>query len=130
VDAKTKLLQEAYIQISGQDIRLYSGCFDLTTQQREQVRNSIYENLNSFNAIINNPSFVKIFSEVRGEKYKKIPAIYLESAEIQPLLLNKSFYFYKKYKPELALNTEFLETIVNDYKKAIQINEFLREALK
>ncbi|HED38110.1 MAG TPA: DUF2461 domain-containing protein [Ignavibacteria bacterium] len=127
---KDKTTPGAYIQISGEDIRLYSGCFVLTPTQREQIRISIYKNLDSFNSIIYNPSFVKTFNEVRGEKYKKIPSPYIESAEIQPLLLNKSFYFYEKYKLELALSSKLLETIVNDYKQAIQINEFLREVLK
>lgn len=127
---KDKSTPGAYIQISGEDIRLYSGCFDLTTKQRKQVRTSIYENMNRFNAIICNPAFVKTFGEVRGEKYKKIHSLYLESTEIQPLLLNKSFYFYKKYKPELALSSKLLETFINDYSCAIEINKFLRNALK
>jgi len=127
---KDKTTPGAYIQISAEDVRLYSGCFELTTKQKEQIRVSIYENMDEFNAIINNPSFVKTFSEVRGDKYKKIPATYLESTEIQPLLLNKSFYFYKKYKPELVLSSELLETFISDYSHAIEINEFLRKALE
>jgi uncharacterized protein (TIGR02453 family) len=126
---KDKTTPGAYIQFSGDDIRLYSGCFELTPKQCEQIRMSIYKNPDSFNAIINDPLFVKTFGEVRGEKYKKIRSPYLKSAEIQPLLLNKSFYYYKKYKPESALSSELLETVVNDYRQAIQINEFLREAL-
>jgi uncharacterized protein (TIGR02453 family) len=126
---KDKTTPGAYIQFSGEDIRLYSGCFELTSKQCEQVRISIYENPDSFNTFISDPSFVKTFGEVRGEKYKKIPSPYLKSAETQPLLLNKSFYFYKKYKPELMLSPELIETIVNDYRQATQINEFLRAAL-
>ncbi len=126
---KNKTTPGAYIQISAEDVRLYSGCFELTTIQKEQVRFSIYENMDEFNTIINNPSFVKVFGEIKGEKYKRISSPYLESIEVQPLLLNKSFYFFKKYKPELILSSELIGTIINDYKQATQINKFLREAL-
>jgi len=127
---KDKTTPGAYIQISAEDIRLYSGCFELTTKQKEQVRVSIYKNMNAFNTIINNPSFVKIFDEIRGEKYKRISVPYLESSKIQPLLLNKSFYFYKKYRLELALSNKLLETLINDYSCAKEINKFLNKALK
>lgn len=127
---KDKTTPGAYIQFSGEDIRLYSGSFTLTPKQCEQVRISIYKNLDTFNGIINAPKFVETFGEIRGETYKKISSPYFELVETQPLLLNRSFYFYKKYNSELALNPDLLKIIVNDYKQAIPTNEFLRMALK
>jgi len=127
---KDKTTPGAYIQISAEDIRLYSGCFELTSKQKEQIRHSIYENMDEFNTTINNPSFVKVFGEIKGEKHKRISSPYLESVEFQPLLLNKSFYFFKKYKPEMALSSKLLETLINDYSHAKEINKFLRKALK
>jgi len=127
---KDKTTPGAYIQFSGEDIRLYSGSFTLTPKQCEQIRMAIYKNLDTFNKIINHPNFIETFDEIRGEKYKKIPSPYLGVTEKQPLLLNKSFYFYKKYKPELALNSDLIKTIINDYKQAIPINDFLKMALK
>lgn len=49
---------------------------------------------------------------------------------MQPLLLNKTFYFYKKYETDLALKSELLKTILNDYNKCLNINKFLLEALE
>jgi len=126
---KDKTTPGAYIQISAEDVRLYSGCFELTPNQREQIRASIYKNLKYLDTIINNPNFVETFGEIRGERYKKIPPQHLESSKLQPLLLNKSFYFFKRYKPEFILSSELLATIVSDYKRATQINDFLRKAL-
>jgi len=127
---KDKTTPGAYFQFSGEDLRLYSGCFELTPKQCEQIRVIIFKNLDTFNEFINAPKFVETFGEIKGKKYKKIPSPYIDSAEIQPLLLNKSFYFFKKYSPELALSDELLATIISDYKQAIQINKFLRGALK
>jgi len=126
---KDKTTPGAYIQISAEDVRLYSGCFELTPNQREQIRASIYKNLKYFYTMINNPNFVETFGEIRGERYKKIPPQYLESSKLQPLLLNKSFYFFKRYKPEFILSSELLATIASDYKRTTQINDFLRKAL-
>jgi uncharacterized protein (TIGR02453 family) len=127
---KDKTTPGTYIQISAEDIRLYSGVFELTTKQKEQIRVSIHENMDEFNAIINNSSFVKTFGEVRGEKYKKVPAEYIKSVKIQPLLLNKSLYFYKKYEPELILNSELSNTLIKDYSLTTEINEFFRKVLE
>jgi uncharacterized protein (TIGR02453 family) len=120
----------AYIQLSGEDVRLYSGCFALDPKQREKIRVSIYKNMDRFNLIIRNSGFVKTFGEIQGEKYKKIPSLYFESAEIQPLLLNKSFHYFKRYQAKLLLSSELLDTLVNDFSHTVKINEFLREALK
>ncbi|HHC81193.1 MAG TPA: DUF2461 domain-containing protein [Flavobacteriia bacterium] len=127
---KDKTTPGAYIQISGEDIRLYSGCFELTPKQREQIRKAIFKNSDAFDEIIKNQKFVETFGKVSGEKYKKIPPPYLGHAEAQPLLLNKSFYFYKKYAPELILSSDLIKKIINDYKQAIPLNTFLRMALK
>ncbi|MFI0429320.1 DUF2461 domain-containing protein [Mariniflexile sp. HMF6888] len=119
-----------YFELSGEEFRIYSGCFNLTTNQIEKIRSHIHNNLSKFDALINDTDFKNTFGEIKGEKYKRIPVKYQDSIEIQPLLLNKTFSFYKKYETDLALKSELLETILNDYNKCLDINKFLLEALE
>ncbi len=126
---KNKTIPGAYVQLSAQDVRLYSGTFVLTPRQCEQIRQAIYQNPDEFNDLVTDKDFVSTFSEVRGEKYKRVPALYDALAANQPLLLNKTFYYFKKYQPALMLNPALLDTLLADYLKAVPLNNFLRTAL-
>jgi len=127
---KDKTTPGLYVELSGNDFRIYSGCFDLTTNQIEKIRSHVHNNLSKFDTLINETDFKNTFGEIKGEKYKRIPVKYQDSIEMQPLLLNKTFYFYKKYETDLALKSGFLETILNDYDKCLDVNKFLLEALE
>lgn len=127
---KDKTTPGLYIQISAKDIRLYSGCFELSSAQAEKVRSYMLENRNEFDSLIKEESFMTTFGEIRGEKYKRVPAPYLGMADQQPLILNKSFYYFKKYKPETALQEDFLIFILQDYQVCGSLNSFFRKALE
>lgn len=127
---KDKTSPGLYIQISAQDVRLYSGCFELSSAQAEKVRSHILENRDEFDSLIKEESFMTTFGEIRGEKYKRVPSPYLGMADQQPLIHNKSFYYFKKYKPETALQEDFIKSILQDYQVCGSLNSFFREALE
>lgn len=126
---KDKTTPGAYIQFSGEDVRLYSGCFELSSKQLESIRSSIFSNLEQFTSLVEDPTFKATFTGVRGETQKRIPKPYAAVAEKQPLLQNKSFYYYKKYPAATALQDDFLKTLVEDYKSCISLNAFFSHAL-
>lgn len=118
-----------YVELSGKECRLYSGLYELSIPQIEKVRKHIYYNQSLFEQLVNDADFVKNFGEIRGEKYKRVPPQYADVAAKQPLILNKSFYFFKTYPKEVMFDSNILDHFVNDYMSAIKINDFLKEAL-
>ncbi|MFZ6013488.1 MAG: TIGR02453 family protein, partial [Bacteroidota bacterium] len=53
-----------YIQISGSEVRLYSGSHDLTPEQLKFVRQKIYDEPKKFERIISDKEFIRVFREI------------------------------------------------------------------
>lgn len=118
-----------YIQFSAKDVRLYSGCHVLDAQQLNHIRTKILKEPDRFRALTEDKNFVGTFSKIRGDKNKRIPAQYEESAKTQSLLYNKAFYYFIKYSPNLVLEPNIVEILINHYKNCIDMNTFFQEAL-
>jgi hypothetical protein len=59
--------------------------------------------------IATDPMFVALFGEMKGEKNKRIPIEFRETAETYPLVYNKQFYFYTRYATKDILRKDLLE---------------------
>ena len=126
---KDKTNPGLYIQLSAEDVRFYSGCHSLYAKQLDKIRSKILQEPDRFKKLIENTDFVKTFSEIRGEKSKKLARPYEKLAQTQPLLYNKSFYYYAKFSPNLVLDANLIKTIIDNYKNCSAINTFFQEAL-
>jgi uncharacterized protein (TIGR02453 family) len=118
-----------YIEISAKEIRIYSGLYMLDTQQLKNVRSHISHNLGEFAKLINNTKFKATFGEVRGEQNKRIPKEFEEDLKNQPLLANKQFYYFTTLPTSAALKEGFIKEVVDTYKVAQPLSEFLYEGL-
>jgi uncharacterized protein (TIGR02453 family) len=97
---KDKTTPAMYLQMNHKDVRVYSGSHMLEKDQLHNVRASIKENLDEFNKLVTDKSFVETFGEIHGEKNKRVPPEFTDTVESQPLIANKSFYYFFKQKPE------------------------------
>ena len=127
---KDKTIPGIYIECSTDDVRVYSGLYQLDTKQLKNVRTHISYNLDTFDELISNKVFVQTFGEIRGEKNKRLPKEFLEDAEQQPLLFNKSFYYFTTFKPEIILSDTLTKKVVDTFLIAKPVSEFLFEGLQ
>lgn len=118
-----------YIQLGPEDVRVYGGLFQLDTKQLYSVRTYLSKNLKEFNKLLNAKKFKDAFETIRGEQHKKVPKDFAEAIAEQPLLLNKSFYYFTKLKPALIAKPELVKTIMDHYKIIQPMNEFLAKAM-
>ena len=118
-----------YIQISLEDLRIYSGCHILEKDDLQKVRSYIKDHLEEFDKLINDKKFKEVFGEVHGEKNKRLPPEFVQVLEKQPLIANKGFYYFKKYDPESILKDDCIETLVKDYKVGYPMGQFLTKAI-
>ncbi len=118
-----------YLQMNHADVRIYSGTHDLETARLSELRGFISENLPEFNKLVNDKKFNEVFGEVRGEKNKRIPEEFRAAAEKQPLLYNKSFYYFTKWDPKTIFEKDLITKIMKAYAVAGKINAFFRRAL-
>lgn len=118
-----------YVQANHKDVRVYSGVFGLDKEQLYDVRDHIKENLSEFNKLVSAKKFVDIYGEILGEKNKRLPKEFQEVEEQQPLIANKSFYWFFKLEPGLVTKDDLIPQLISHYKASLPLNTFFEKAL-
>jgi uncharacterized protein (TIGR02453 family) len=118
-----------YLEISAEHMRFYSGIYQLSKDQLENVRRFIISNMDEFNFQLKDKNFRKYFGTIRGEQNKRIPNEFKEAIIKQPLLANKQFYYFSELGSDKILSKNLSATLMRFYHAAKPMNSFLREAL-
>jgi uncharacterized protein (TIGR02453 family) len=118
-----------YNELSGDGFRIYSGLFRLDAQQLRNVRTHISYNMDDFASLIANKKFIEAFGEIRGEKNKRLSKEFVEDAEKQPLLFNKSFYYFNIMDAQVVLKEGLIDRVIKTFAIAKPLSEFLKEGL-
>lgn len=126
---KSKEYPGIYIQLGADKISLYGGAYMLEKDNLQKVRTSISKNLAVFQKLISDKEFVKHFGSVQGEKNKVLAPEFKLLLEEQPLLANKSFYFYAELPSSLLASDKLMESVLGYYKTAKPLNDFFIKAL-
>ncbi len=127
---KDKIRPGLYLQISAEDVRLYSGSHMLEKDQLKSVRNKIVKESDRFKKLISDKSFTSVFGEILGEKNKRLDPVHAEIESEIPLIANKSFYYFRKLPPKSILDASFPKEVLETMKAAQPLNTFLSEAIK
>ena len=126
---KDKTTPGIYFQFGAEDARIYSGAHMLDKDQLQGVREYMADNLDKFNKLINDKKFKNTFGEILGEKHKRLPREFQEIEQTQPLIANKGYYYFVKFKPEIILEDNLPEVFMEHYEIAKPLNKFFAEAL-
>ncbi|MEQ9424403.1 MAG: DUF2461 domain-containing protein [Cyclobacteriaceae bacterium] len=126
---KDMRLPGMYIQLSNEDVRMYSGCHSMEKDDLMSLRRHIKNNATQFDKLINDKKFKSVFGEVHGQKNKRLPPEFQEAAEMQPLIANKGFYYFKNYSPDLILDDKIISKLVKDYSAGNDLGQFLKTGI-
>ena len=118
-----------YIQLSGEDARLYSGVYKPDKSQLYAIRQAIVRNPLGFQKAYSDKDFQAAFGKIQGDKNKRLPAEFREAAEQEPLLFNKGFYYYHIWSTEQMLKQDFHDELMRTFAAADKVNDFLIDAL-
>ncbi len=118
-----------YIEFSHKHAAAYSGLYMLDAKKLQKVREHIAANLEEFNELIGQKDFVAKFGSIQGEKNKRIPKEFRAIEETQPLIANKSFYYFAKFRPNAVLEEDFPKTLLEHYHVARPLAGFFEAAL-
>lgn len=118
-----------YIEANHKHLRLYTGSHTLEKQDLYNVRRHIADNVNEFTKLATNKAFKEVFGEILGEKNKVIPPEFKDAAEKQPLIYNKSFYYFANFDPKTLLQDGLIDKLITAFKVAAPVNSFFEEAL-
>ena len=126
---KDKTIPGIYLEITSDDIQLYSGLYQLDSKQLLNVRSHISHNMEAFNQLISNRKFINTFTEIKGEQNKRIPKEFDNDAVKQPLLFNKQFYFFTSWPVATIYEDDIIKKITDTFQVAKPVSEFLYEGL-
>lgn len=118
-----------YIEANHKHLRLYTGSHMLEKQDLYNVRKHIADNIDEFNKLTTNKAFKEVFSEILGEKNKVIMPEFKDAADKQPLIYNKSFYYFANFEPKTLLQDALVDKLITAFKVAAPVNAFFEEAL-
>lgn len=118
-----------YIEVNHKHVRVYTGSHMLEKQDLYNVREHIANNVAEFTKLITNKAFKDVFGEIRGEKNKVLPPEFKEAAEKQPLIYNKSFYYFANFDPKVLTQESLVDKLIAAFKVAMPVNAFFEEAL-
>ena len=127
---KDKTTPGIYVELSPKDVRVYSGAHMLDKDQLSNVRHYIAEHLKEFEKLISDKEFKARFGEILGEKNKRLPKELEEAAVAQPLIFNKSFYYFTKLKPSVILEPDLVDQLIDHYKVTFGLKDFFTKALQ
>ena len=118
-----------YIEIGANEMKFYSGIYELDKEQIYKVRSSIVSNLDEFNLLLKDKEFKKVFGTINGEQNKVLPAEFKEVAKAQPLIAKKQFYYFTKLPQNKILSKSLTKELMKYYFAAQPMNKFLTNAL-
>lgn len=127
---KDKSYPGFYFQFSHDKIMIYGGVYMVETSTLKILRNHIAENLKDFAAAYNDKNFKEKFGVIQGEKHKRVPEEFQSTAVKEPLIANKQFYYMAELKPDLLINNELPDKLMEYYLAGKKLNDFLKSAFK
>ena len=119
-----------YLEASADSMKIYSGFYMPDKADLQKVREAIASDLTGFAAILEEPDFKEKFGAIQGEKNKRLPTEFLEDAEKQPLIFNKSFYVFHELPAEMLLSDDLLSIVTAYFRAAKPLGDFFLEAIK
>ena len=118
-----------YIQANHKDIRMYSGAAVLDKEQLHKVRSHLMKHADAFKRAINAKPFRDTFSDILGEKNKRIPPEFRDAAENLPVLYQKNFYYFFTLSTKDMLEDGLIIKLMKEYKKCDKVSAFFEDAL-
>jgi uncharacterized protein (TIGR02453 family) len=114
-----------YIHLEPQTPMLSGGVWCPPPPLLKKLRRDIYDNMDEFLEIIENPSFKATFPALEGEMLKRMPAGFPPDDPHDYILKHKDF-IVASVKPEsFFCSGDWLERTVEDFRKLQPFNRFL-----
>ncbi len=118
-----------YVHLEAGMLMLGGGAYFLEKPALEKVRRHILAEPETFMSLVEAPDFFEKYGELRGERNKILPIEFRDAAGEIPLLANKQFYYMAELPAEKATAPDSVALVVDYFKAAKPLNDFLIQAL-
>lgn len=119
-----------YLHMEFGTLSIGGGAYFLDKEPLHKVRAAIAQDPDAFKELLNAPDFKSKYGEIKGDKNKVLPAEFKEAAKKEPLIANKQFYFMADMDPEICLQPDFSDFILDYFKAGKGLNDYFRQVLQ
>ncbi len=112
------------------NIQVLGGMYMPGTSIKNKIQSAMAENPEEFMKIIKSKTFNKHWGGVNGERNKRVPKEFEGSLNKNPYILNKTWTYGKEYPIDLALSDDLLPSILEDYKAAVEFQNYFKRFCK
>lgn len=119
-----------YVHFGAEQVILGGGCYWLSTQRLQAVKEVIADQLPDFQGIVQDEGFQSYWGAIHGEQHKRLPKEFKQVYEDEPLIANKQFYTWRALESELILREDLMEVILAFYMALKPLNDFLHQAFE
>jgi uncharacterized protein (DUF2461 family) len=95
----------------------------------KKVRQDIYDHIDEFASIIENPTFKAVYSELDGETLKRIPTGYPADFKYEWILRHKDFCVSVVKPDSFFSGKEWMSEAVDCFKQLLPFNRFLNDSV-
>lgn len=119
-----------YIELDAYEVKMYSGVYMPEKEQLRKLRSHISQNMEEFKALHSDAAFIQNFGSIKGDKNKIIPKEFKPYVTQEPLIVNKQFYFYKRYPVSILYSDTLMAQLMEDHQVMKPLMAFFREGLE
>ncbi len=119
-----------YLHIEPGECFICSGVWFPEPSVLKFLRRNIYDNLDEFLEILNEPSFKKQFPGLVGDSLKTLPKGYPKDCQGAEIIKMKEFLVQKKYKNSTFETENWQKSVVKDIRLLKPFNDFLNYAFE
>jgi uncharacterized protein (TIGR02453 family) len=127
---KSKECPGFFFRFGNDKITLGGGSYELEKDNLTRVRHHIEDEMDRFNAIIEDENFRQKYGELQGERNKVVPKELRELYEEQPFIANKQFFYEADKETSPLLQDNLPDLILDYYSAGKPLNDFLKEAIR
>jgi len=127
---KSKECPGFFFRFGCDKIIMGGGSFELDKENLTRVRHHIEDEMDRFNAIVEDGNFIDKYGELKGDRNKIVPKDLRELYEEQPLIANKQFYYEAETDTSPLLRDDLPDMLLEYYCAGKPLNDFLKEAIR
>ena len=114
-----------YLHIEPGNCLLCGGIWNPEPRLLKALRQAVYENIDEWLEIVEDPSFRKVFTHFDGDLLKKVPAPFPREWEHAEWLKRKDYAIVGGLPDTFFENPDWIEAVASDFRLAKPMNDFL-----
>lgn len=119
-----------YIHIGPEKVMIGGGIYNPSKQELQTLREYMMNHKQDLHEAVNDPIFLEVFGNIKGEENKRLPSKELtEAAKEEPLIYKKQFFYSADFPAEIVTDDLLLEFVVEKHRDAKPVVDFFQKAL-